>query len=108
MKRQSHPPWPDYPNNNKKAFQQHIYGGAGERMYSSYLFTTSALDRVSGQRHAPVVLYPRERTSGTYCTGDWVGPTAGLDTQARGKILLPLAGIEPRSPGRPVRSQTLY
>jgi hypothetical protein len=31
-----------------------------------------------------------------------VGPRAGLDTQARGKIL------EPRSPGRPARSQTLY
>jgi hypothetical protein len=36
-----------------------------------------------------------------------VGPRAGLDTEVRGKILLPLTGIEPRSPGRPVRSQTL-
>jgi hypothetical protein len=36
-----------------------------------------------------------------------VGPRAGLDTEARGKILLPLPGIEPRSPGRPVRTQTL-
>jgi hypothetical protein len=35
----------------------------GERMYSSYLFTTSALGvalgGVSGQRHAPAALYPR-------------------------------------------------
>jgi hypothetical protein len=31
-----------------------------------------------------------------------VGPRAGLDTEATGKILCP------RSPGRPVRSQTLY
>jgi hypothetical protein len=37
-----------------------------------------------------------------------VGPRAGVDTEARGKILSPLPGIEPRSPGRPSRSQTLY
>jgi hypothetical protein len=34
--------------------------------------------RGEGQRHAPAALYPRERP-GTYCTGDWVGPRAGLD-----------------------------
>jgi hypothetical protein len=28
-----------------------------------------------------------------------VGPRAGLDTEARGKILSTLPGIEPRSPG---------
>jgi hypothetical protein len=28
--------------------------------------------------------------------------------RVREKILLPLPGIEPRSPGRPVRSHTLY
>jgi hypothetical protein len=32
---------------------------------------------VSGQRHAPAALYPR----------GWVGPRAGLDTEARGKVL---------------------
>jgi len=31
----------------------------GERMYSSYSFTTSALDEVNGQHHAPAALYPR-------------------------------------------------
>ena len=31
-----------------------------------------------GQRHAPAALYPRERP-GSHCTGDWVGPRAGLD-----------------------------
>jgi hypothetical protein len=51
---------------------------------------------------------PGESTPGTHCTGCWVGPRAGLDTEARGKILSPLPGIEPRSPGRPARSQTLY
>jgi hypothetical protein len=56
---------------------------------------------VSGQRHAPAALCPEERTPGTHCTGGWVGPRAGLDTEVRGKILLPLPGIELRSPGRP-------
>ena len=32
---------------------------------------------VTGQRHAPAALYPRERP-GTRCTGGWVGPRAGL------------------------------
>jgi hypothetical protein len=30
-----------------------------------------------------------------------VGPRAGLDTEARGKVLSPLPGTERRSPGRP-------
>jgi hypothetical protein len=55
---------------------------------------------------------PRERTlsppPGANCTGGWVGPRTDLDTEARGKILPPLPGIEPRSPGRPALSQTLY
>jgi hypothetical protein len=36
-------------------------------------------------------------TPGTHCTGGWVGPRAGVDTEARGS-----------NPGRPVCSQTLY
>jgi hypothetical protein len=51
---------------------------------------------------------PGERTPGTHCTGGWVDPRAGLDTEATVKILLPLPEIEPRSSGRPARSQTLY
>jgi hypothetical protein len=42
---------------------------------------------VSGQRHAPAALYPRERNPGTHCTGGWVDLSSGLDTQAGGKIL---------------------
>jgi hypothetical protein len=38
---------------------------------------------------------PEERIPGTHCTGGWVGPRAGLDTEARGKNPLPLPGIEP-------------
>jgi hypothetical protein len=59
---------------------------------------------VNGQCHAPAALYPRKRAPGTHCTRGWVGSRAGLDMKVRGKILLPLPGIEPRS----VRSQTLY
>jgi hypothetical protein len=51
---------------------------------------------------------PGERTPCTYRTGGWVGPRAGLGTEARGKILSPLPGIDRRSLGRSVLSQTLY
>jgi hypothetical protein len=50
-----------------------------------------------------VTLRPRFAL-GTHCKGGWVGPRAGLDTEARRKIISPLPGIEPRSPGSPVRS----
>jgi hypothetical protein len=42
---------------------------------------------------------------GTHWTRGCVGLRAGLDTEATGKILSPLPGIEFRSPGRPARSQ---
>jgi hypothetical protein len=61
-----------------------------------------------GQRHAPAVFYPRGKDPRYLSSGGWVGPTVGLDTEFSGKIPLPLPGIEPRSPGRPARSQTLY
>jgi hypothetical protein len=81
----------------------------GERMYSSYSFTTSAQDGMSGQLLAPASLYPRGKDPpGNHWIGGWVGPGIGLDTDARGKILLPLPGVEPRSPGRPVRIQTQF
>jgi hypothetical protein len=78
-------------------------------IYISYSFSTSALD--GGEWSASLLgraLAPGVRTPGTHWAGVWVGPRAGLDTEARGKILSPLPGIEPRSPDRPARSQTLY
>jgi hypothetical protein len=75
----------------------------GERMYSSYLSSTPALD--GGEWSAP---RPGERTPGTHCTGGWVGLRGSMDAEARGKIFPPLPGIEPCSPGHPARSQTLY
>jgi hypothetical protein len=50
-------------------------------IYSSYSFLTSALD--VGEWPA---LCPGERTPGTHCTGGWVGPRAGLDTEDRKNI----------------------
>jgi hypothetical protein len=41
---------------------------------------------------------PGERTPGTHCTGGWVGPRAGLDTEVRGKILCPCRGPNPDRP----------
>jgi hypothetical protein len=48
---------------------------------------------------------PRGKDPGTHWTGGWVGTRAGLDAEARGKILCLCRGSYP---GRPVRSQTLY
>jgi hypothetical protein len=92
--------------NSPEVVPQHNF--VDERSYSSYSFTTSALDGVSGQRHTPAVLYPRGKDppSRTHCTGGWVGPRAGLDTEVREEILFLLLEIEPRLPGRPVRTQT--
>jgi hypothetical protein len=42
---------------------------------------------VSGQRHGRPLFTPGERAPGTHYTGGCVGPSAGLDTMARGKIL---------------------
>jgi hypothetical protein len=78
-------------------------GAWGGEEYSTHSFLTSALDE--GEWSASP---PGERTLGTHRTGGWVGPKAGLDTEVREKNPLPPPVIEPRSPGRPVRSQTLY
>jgi hypothetical protein len=76
---------------------------------SSYSFSTSALEGELVVSVTPRPRYtPGEGTPDTHCTGGWIGPRAGLDTEATGQILSPLPGIEPRSPGRPARSQTLY
>jgi hypothetical protein len=43
-----------------------------------------------------VSITPRPRfTPGTHCTGGWLGPRAGLDTEVRGKILCPCRGSNP-------------
>jgi hypothetical protein len=42
-----------------KAVPLHAMKALGGSKYSSYSFSTSALDAGSGQRHAPDALYPR-------------------------------------------------
>jgi hypothetical protein len=68
-----------------KAVPQHMYEGTeGERMYSSYSFMTSALEGDEGSVSWPGhILPPEERTPSTHCTGGWVGPRAGLDTEGK-------------------------
>jgi hypothetical protein len=77
----------------------------GERIYSSYSFTTSVLDG-GGQSPAPAALYtladsgyPLHRTLG--------GPQSLSGHKRLEENLWPLPGIEPRLSGRPVRNQTL-
>jgi len=59
-------------------------------MYSYTLSLTSALDGVSGQRHASAALPPGKRP-GTHCTGGWVGPIVGYGRPP------PPPGIDPRT-----------
>jgi hypothetical protein len=84
--------------------QLHVIGALRGRIYSSYSFSNSALDGVSGSR------FGRDfttggRTPGTHWTGGWVSPRAGPYTEVRGKIRCICPGS---NPDRPVRSQTLY
>jgi hypothetical protein len=75
--------------------------------YSAYSFLTSALQGISGQRHGLPHL-TQKKAPGTHWVRGWLGSTASLKTKTRKEIVLPLPGIETRSPGRPVRSDTLY
>jgi hypothetical protein len=63
---------------------------------------------VSGQRHVPAALYPRGNDP-RYPLYRRLGELQSWSGY-RGlrKKLLPLPGIDPRLPGRPVLSQTLY
>jgi hypothetical protein len=72
-----------------KAVPLHHGGAWWERRYSSYSFSTSALDGGEWSASRPG---RGERTPGTHCIGGWVGPRAGLDTEVGGKILCPRRG----------------
>jgi hypothetical protein len=65
-------------------------GCMGVRRYSSYSFTTSALDGGEwSESRSGRAFTSGERTPGSHFTGSWVGPRADLDTEVRGKILCP-------------------
>jgi hypothetical protein len=71
----------------------------GERRYSSYSFSTSALDRGEWSASRPGRAFtPGERTPGNHWTGGWVGLRAGLNTEAKGKILCPQRESNPDRP----------
>jgi hypothetical protein len=57
----------------------------GERRYSSYSFTTSALDVGKWSASRPGRALSPGKGPGTLWTGGWVGFRAGLDTEAREK-----------------------
>jgi hypothetical protein len=63
---------------------------------------------VSGQRHAPAALAPGKGPPVPIVQVAGWAPEPVWTQEVRRKILSPLPGIEPRSPGRPARSQTLY
>jgi hypothetical protein len=63
---------------------------------------------VSGQRHATAALYPRGKDPRYPMYRRLGGPQSRSGHRGSRKNLLPPPGIEPRSPGRPARSQTLY
>jgi hypothetical protein len=52
-----------------KTVQLRHAGAKGKRKYSSYSILTSALDRMSGQRHDPARLYSQEKDTVTH----WIG-----------------------------------
>jgi hypothetical protein len=71
----------------------------GGEEYSSYSFTTSALDGSECSASRPGRAFTSgERTPGTHCTRGWVGPRAGLHTDARGNILCLCRGSNPDRP----------
>jgi hypothetical protein len=63
---------------------------------------------VSGQHHAPAAFYPRGKDPRYSLYRRLGGPQSRSGHRGYRKNPLPLPGIEPRSPGRPARSQTLY
>ena len=69
-------------------------------MYSSLLSSTSALDKVNGQRHAPYFLTSGKKPA-SYCAEVWCAP----GPVAMGAENLSHKGI--RSPDRPAPSETL-
>jgi hypothetical protein len=83
-------------------------GGGGQRRYNSYSFLTSALDggEWTPSRHGCALAPGKGPPVPIAQEAGWA--PGDLDTEGKGKILSPLPGIEPRSPGRPARSQTLY
>jgi hypothetical protein len=80
----------------------------GGEEYSSYSFFTSALDGDEWSASRPGRALASGKGPSVPIVEEAGWAPEQVWTHVRGKILSPLPGIEPRSPGRPVRSQTLY
>jgi hypothetical protein len=65
---------------------------------------------VSGQHHAPAALYPRGKDAPVLIVQEagWAPEPVWTQRLEKKSFAPPPPGIEPRSPGRPARSQTLY
>jgi hypothetical protein len=87
-------------NKEKKEKQSRYtpWWGLGGEKYSSYSLLTSALDGGEWSESRPDCVCPWEKTSGTHCTGGWVGPRAGLHTEVSEKIPCPCRGSNPVRP----------
>jgi hypothetical protein len=84
----------------------HAKKALGGRWYSSYSFLTSALDGIEWSESRPGrALALGKWPPCTQCTGGWVGPRAGLDTEDRVKKCRLCRGS---NVVRPVHSQTIY
>jgi hypothetical protein len=71
----------------------------GERRYSSYSFTTSVLDGGEWSASSPDRTLPPGKGPPVPIVQETGLTSEPVWTHVRGKILLPLPGIEPRSPG---------
>jgi hypothetical protein len=86
----------------------HHEGAWGERRYSSYLFLTSALVGGEWSASRPDHALPRRKDPRYPLYRRLGGPQSRSGHRGYRKNPLSLPEIEPRSPGRSVRSQTLY
>jgi hypothetical protein len=81
----------------------------GERRYSSYSFSTLAVDGGEWSASRPGRALPPGKGPPVPIVQEagWA-PEPVCTQEATGKILSLLPGIEPRSPRRPARSRALY
>jgi hypothetical protein len=91
-----------------KAVPLHAMHALGGEELQLLLIFTSSLHGEIGQRNAPAALYPRERTPGNHWLGGCVGPRAGLDKKARGKILKSFDSAGDRTPVVQSVVETVY
>jgi hypothetical protein len=83
-------------------------GAWGERRYRSYSFSTSARDGNEWSASRPGRVLPQGKGPPVPIVQEAGWAPEPVWTQRLEEKSLPLKGIEPRSPGRPARSHTLY